>query len=133
MERSWYGTPTIAQTILDNIIDLKEDCSFWLDQSYFDYCTCLRMTNERFDALFGAPARGQETLLTQREMDLAAQPADESSVATGWRKIFAAPARSQISQEHFLSRVRPDDDFASRFWMINEVRKNLCRFMAAQM
>lgn len=67
-----YGEPTFAQTILDNIIDLKEDGSFRLDQSYFDYCTGLRMTNEKFDALFGAPARGAETLLTQREMDLAA-------------------------------------------------------------
>jgi carbamoyltransferase len=67
-----YGEPTFAQTILDNIVDLKEDGSFRLDQSYFDYCTGLRMTNEKFDALFGAPARGAETLLTQREMDLAA-------------------------------------------------------------
>ncbi len=67
-----YGNPTFAQTILDNIVDLKEDGSFRLDQSYFDYCTGLRMTNEKFDALFGAPARSQETLLTQREMDLAA-------------------------------------------------------------
>jgi carbamoyltransferase len=67
-----YGEPTFAQTILDNIIDLKEDGSFRLDLSYFDYCTGLRMTNEKFDALFGAPARGAETLLAQREMDLAA-------------------------------------------------------------
>ena len=67
-----YGEPAFAQTILDNIIDLKDDGSFRLDLSYFDYCTGLRMTNEKFDALFGAPPRGAETLLTQREMDLAA-------------------------------------------------------------
>ena len=67
-----YGNPTFAQAIFDNIVDLKEDGSFRLDQSYFDYCTGLRMTNEKFDALFGAPPRGAETLLTQREMDLAA-------------------------------------------------------------
>ena len=67
-----YGEPKYTQLILDNIIDVKEDGSFRLDLSYFDYCTGLRMTNEKFDALFGAPARDPETLLTQREMDLAA-------------------------------------------------------------
>ncbi|MFN3351221.1 carbamoyltransferase [Pseudorhodoplanes sp.] len=67
-----YGEPKFAQTILDNLIDVKPDGSFRLDQSYFDYCTGLRMTNEKFDRLFGAPPRNPETLLTQREMDLAA-------------------------------------------------------------
>jgi carbamoyltransferase len=67
-----YGEPRHAQTILDNLIDLKPDGSFRLDQSYFDYCTGLRMTNAKFDALFGAPPRGPEELLTQRHMDLAA-------------------------------------------------------------
>ncbi len=67
-----YGEPKYAQLMLDNLIDVKEDGTFRLDQSYFDYCTGLRMTNKKFDALFGAPARDPETLLTQREMDLAA-------------------------------------------------------------
>ena len=59
-----YGEPKFAQLILDNIIDLKPDGTFWLDQSYFDYCTGLRMTNDKFDRLFGAPARKPEELLT---------------------------------------------------------------------
>jgi carbamoyltransferase len=67
-----YGEPKYAQKILDNVVDVKEDGSFRLDLSYFDYCTGLRMTNEKFDALFEGPARDPETLLTQREMDLAA-------------------------------------------------------------
>ena len=67
-----YGEPRFLQTILDNLVDLKEDGTFRLDQSYFDYCTGLRMTNAKFDALFGGPARTPEKLLTQREMDLAA-------------------------------------------------------------
>lgn len=67
-----YGEPKFAQAILDNVIDLKPDGTFWLDQSYFDYCTGLRMTNEKFDRLFGAPPRGPTELLTQRHMDLAA-------------------------------------------------------------
>ncbi len=67
-----YGEPRFAQAILDHLIDLKPDGTFRLDLSYFDYCTGLKMTNDRFDALFGGPARRPEDRLTQREMDLAA-------------------------------------------------------------
>ncbi len=67
-----YGEPRFRQAILDNLIDLKPDGSFRLDQGYFDYCTGLTMTNTRFDALFGGPPRRQDELLTQRHMDLAA-------------------------------------------------------------
>ena len=67
-----YGEPKYKQLILDNLIDLKEDGSYRLDLSYFDYCTGLRMTNDKFDALFGGPARTSEDRLEQREMDLAA-------------------------------------------------------------
>ncbi len=67
-----YGEPVYAQTILNNLIDLKADGSFRLDLDYFDYCTGLRMTNERFHALFGGPPRAPEELLTQHHMDLAA-------------------------------------------------------------
>src|SRR5882724_3352214 len=52
-----YGEPKFKDTILNNIVDLKEDGTFRLDQSYFDYCTGLRMTNEKFGALFGGKAR----------------------------------------------------------------------------
>ena len=67
-----YGEPAYKDLILDNLLDLKEDGSFRLDQGYFDYCTGLRMTNARFDELFGGPARGADELLTQKHMDLAA-------------------------------------------------------------
>jgi carbamoyltransferase len=67
-----YGEPRFAGTILDHLIDVKPDGSFHLNQSYFDYCTGLKMTNERFDALFGGPARRADEPLTQRHMDLAA-------------------------------------------------------------
>lgn len=67
-----YGEPRYVQTILDTLIDLKSDGSFLLDQSYFDYCTGLKMTNDRFDKLLGGPARKPDELLTQRHMDLAA-------------------------------------------------------------
>lgn len=67
-----YGQPIYADLIKDNLIDIKNDGSFHLDMQYFDYCTELKMTNARFDALFGGPARTPEGPLSQREMDLAA-------------------------------------------------------------
>ena len=67
-----YGHPVFRDRILDNLIDLKEDGSFRLNLDYFDYCTGLRMTNARFDALFEGPPRDPNQPLTQRDMDLAA-------------------------------------------------------------
>lgn len=67
-----YGEPKYANLIKDHLIDIKADGSFALDMSYFNYCTGLTMTNKKFDDLFGAPPREQESPLTQREMDLAA-------------------------------------------------------------
>ncbi len=67
-----YGSPRFRDLILDNLIDLKADGSFRLDLSYFDYCVGLRMTNAKFDQLFGGPARKPESSITQRDMDLAA-------------------------------------------------------------
>lgn len=67
-----YGEPKYKQLILDNLIDVKPDGSFWLDQSYFNYATGLTMTSKKFDRLFGAPPRPAESPLTQRDMDLAA-------------------------------------------------------------
>ena len=67
-----YGEPKYAKLILDNLIDLKPDGSFRLDMSYFDYCTGLTMTNERFAKLFGEPVRTPDKLLTPFHMDVAA-------------------------------------------------------------
>jgi carbamoyltransferase len=67
-----YGEPKYAKLILDNLIDLKPDGSFRLDMSYFDYCTGLTMTNERFAKLFGEPVRTPDKLLTPFHMDMAA-------------------------------------------------------------
>jgi len=67
-----YGQPTYADQIKQHLIDIKPDGSFRLNMDYFDYCTGLRMTNGKFDALFGGPARKPEERLTQKQMDLAA-------------------------------------------------------------
>jgi carbamoyltransferase len=67
-----YGNPVFAQTILDNIIDVKPDGSFRLDQRYFNYCTGLTMTSPLLHKLFGTPPRKSESPLTQWHMDMAA-------------------------------------------------------------
>ncbi len=66
-----YGEPRYVQTIYDHLLDIKPDGSFKLNMEYFDYCAGLRMTNDKFAALFGGPPRKPESPLTQREMDLA--------------------------------------------------------------
>ncbi|MDB6016441.1 MAG: putative carbamoyl transferase, NodU family [Pedosphaera sp.] len=67
-----YGEPKYVDLILKQLIDLKEDGSLAMDMSYFNYCQGLTMTNDKFADLFGGPARDAESLITQREMDLAA-------------------------------------------------------------
>lgn len=67
-----YGEPRYAGLILDHIMDLKPDGTFRLNQDYFDYCVGLRMTNAKFDRLFGGPPRDPDEPLEARHMDLAA-------------------------------------------------------------
>jgi carbamoyltransferase len=67
-----YGRPLFRDLILNHLLDLKEDGSFRMDMSYFNYCQGMTMTSAKFHRLFGGPPRKPETELTQREMDLAA-------------------------------------------------------------
>jgi carbamoyltransferase len=67
-----YGEPRFKDEILRHLIDLKQDGSYRLDMSYFDYAAGLRMTSAKFHELFGGPPRGPESELTQHHMDLAA-------------------------------------------------------------
>ncbi len=67
-----YGVPRYYQLIVDHLIDIKEDGSFHMDMSYFDYCAGLTMTSPAFHDLFGGPPKNPGDALTQREMDLAA-------------------------------------------------------------
>ncbi len=66
-----YGRPRYVKAIYDNLIELKPDGTFRLDMDFFNYCTGLTMTNEKFARLFDGPMRKPESSLTQREMDLA--------------------------------------------------------------
>jgi carbamoyltransferase len=67
-----YGNAVYKELILERLIDLKADGSFWLNMEYFQYCQGLAMTGRRFDRLFGGPPRPPESPLEQRHMDLAA-------------------------------------------------------------
>jgi carbamoyltransferase len=66
-----YGEPVYKDLILEHLLDLKDDGSFRLDMEYFAYLDDLVMTSEKFDALFGGPARKSEAPVTRREMDIA--------------------------------------------------------------
>jgi carbamoyltransferase len=66
-----YGDPKYVDLIYRELVDLREDGSFKLNQKYFNYLSGLTMTNGAFNELFGGPPRVPETKLTQREMDLA--------------------------------------------------------------
>jgi len=68
-----YGAPIYENKIKDNLIDIKEDGTFHLDQTYFSYATGLKMTNKKFNNLFGQnPRDPKKEKLTQFHMDIAA-------------------------------------------------------------
>lgn len=66
-----YGQPTYVDKICRDVVDLRDDGSFTLNQRYFDYLGGLTMTSRAFSEAFGGPPRAPESPLTQREMDLA--------------------------------------------------------------
>ena len=67
-----YGDPKYKNLIKDNLIDIKEDGSFRLDQDFFNYSTGLTMTNEKFNSLFGEkPRNSKNEKITQFHMDVA--------------------------------------------------------------
>lgn len=83
-----FGEPRFAKAIREHLIHIKEDGSFWMDMSYFNYCAGLTMTNRRFHELFGGPPRRPESQIEQRHMDLAA------SVQVVTEEVFLKMART---------------------------------------
>ncbi len=82
-----YGEPTYVDRIRDHLIDLKDDGSFRMDMSYFEYCEGLKMTSSKFDDLFDGPPRKPESPITVREMDLAAsiqEVTEEIMLRSAW-------------------------------------------------
>ncbi len=93
-----YGEPKYVQTIYNHLIDVKSDGSFRLNMEYFDYCVGLKMVNKKFEHIFGGPARQAESLLTQKEMDLA------KSVQVVTEEIVSKLAKS-LHQETGLNNL----------------------------
>ena len=94
-----YGQPKYTSLILDKLIDLKPDGSFQLDLSYFDYCTGLTMTNQKFADLFGEPVRdANKDLLTPFHMDVAA------SIQQVTEQVMLRLSRS-LAREHSLANL----------------------------
>jgi carbamoyltransferase len=86
-----YGKPIYVDQILQHLADLKPDGSLWLNMEYFNYCQGLTMTGEKFNQLFGGPARLPESTLEQKHMDLAAsiQAVTEEAVLRMGRHLHA--------------------------------------------
>ena len=99
MGLSPYGKAIYKDLILERLIDLKPDGSFWLNMEYFQYCQGLTMTGRRFDQLFGGPPRAPESPLEQRHMDLAAsiQAVTEEAVLRIGRHV-----RQRTGMQHLV-------------------------------
>jgi len=82
-----YGQPKYMDVILEKLARIGEDGSLWLDMSYFNYCQGLAMTSDKFHRLFGGPPREPESLITQKDMDLA------SSIQAVCEKVVLRAAR----------------------------------------
>jgi carbamoyltransferase len=93
-----YGNPVYRDVILENLIDLKEDGSFWLNMEHFNFCQGLTMTGRSFHRLFGGPPRAPESRLQQRHADLAAsiqQVAEEIILRMG-RHLYGRTGQKNL-------------------------------------
>ena len=93
-----YGEPKYVDAIYREMIDLRDDGSFRLNQQYFNYVGGLTMTNGAFEKLFGGPPRVPESKLTQREMDLA------RSIQTVCEEVMMRMART-VHRETGLDKL----------------------------
>ena len=93
-----YGKPIYKDKILQHLIDLKPDGSFWLDMAYFNYCQGLTMTGPKFEELFGGAPRKAESAIEQRHMDLAAsvQAVTEDVMLAVGRELFRQTGQRKL-------------------------------------
>jgi carbamoyltransferase len=93
-----YGEPKYTDLIYKHLIRLGDDGSLWLNQEYFGYCDGLTMTNDRFHRLFGGPPRQPESMLTQKEMDLAAsiQAVTEEAMLRLARRAYLKTGKQRL-------------------------------------
>jgi len=96
-----YGEPRYVDAILTEIVDLRDDGSFRLNQEFFDYLTGLTMTSRKFERRFGGPPRQPEDPITRREMDLArsVQEVCEEVMLRMARTLHRRGRRAQLRRE----------------------------------
>ena len=116
-----YGEPKYVAAIKDRLIEIGDDGSLWMNPDYFEYAQGLTMTGRAFEDVFGGPARAPESLLTQREMDLARSIQDITEEVMLKMVRFAGPLPADKAPHlgpngkmvapngHELIRVRIDD------------------------
>lgn len=94
-----YGEPKYKDIILKELIDVKDDGSFRMNMDYFNYPVGLKMTNAKFNKLFGGEPRKPESKLTQREMDLArsVQEVTEEIVLKLGRHVFKETGMNNLT------------------------------------
>ena len=112
-----YGEPKYADLIRDRLIEIKPDGTFRMDMRYFNYANGLTMTNERFAALFGGPAREAESPVTQREMDIAASiqaVTEEVVLALGRDGASRARHGASVSRRWRRPQLRGQRSVATR-------------------
>lgn len=93
-----YGQPKYKDLILNHLIKIKDDGSFKLNMSYFDFATNLKMTNSKFDSLFQNKRRVPESDLLKFHMDIA------SSVQSVIEEIILKIARN-IKEEFNIDNL----------------------------
>jgi carbamoyltransferase len=93
-----YGKPRYYDTILEHLVDLRDDGSFKLDMKYFAYDYGLTMTNARFDRLFGHPRRAPESKMEEFHWDMAAsvQKVTEEIVLRAARDLHARTGQKNL-------------------------------------
>ncbi|MGD0335657.1 MAG: carbamoyltransferase [Candidatus Omnitrophota bacterium] len=93
-----FGEPVYKDLILNELLDLKEDGSFRLNMKYFGFCNGLRMTNLRFDKLFGTKPRKPETKIRQIDMDLASsiQQVTEEIMLRIARHVYKVTGKNKL-------------------------------------
>ena len=93
-----FGKPLYVNLIKENLVDIKEDGSFRINQDFFDYSTGFKMTNEKFDKLFGNPARKPESKINQFYMNIA------SSIQKVTEEILCK-ILSSLKKEYKISKL----------------------------
>jgi carbamoyltransferase len=93
-----YGEPRFVDLILQHLVDLKDDGSFHMDMSFFNYCQGLTMTSPKFHHLFGGPPRQRDSEMSQRIMDIAAsiQRVTEEIMLRSARHVHAATGMKNL-------------------------------------